>query len=128
MTVFAERPILLASALLLPTAVLLAMPPQEHGTPLPSNKYPESPTAASATPRITPLPALTTYRAHMMLMTILAILAVDFPVFPRYLAKCETYGVSLVSSAGVRLNVAPLLIVQSIRWILESGHSSSPKE
>lgn len=33
----------------------------------------------------------------MMLMTILAILAVDFPVFPRKLAKCETFGVSLVS-------------------------------
>jgi hypothetical protein len=32
----------------------------------------------------------------MMLMTILAILAIDFPVFPRALAKCETYGVSLV--------------------------------
>jgi phosphatidylinositol glycan class W len=31
-----------------------------------------------------------------MLMTVLAILAVDFPVFPRILAKCETYGVSLV--------------------------------
>jgi phosphatidylinositol glycan class W len=32
----------------------------------------------------------------MLLMTILAILAVDFPVFPRSLVKCETYGVSLV--------------------------------
>ena len=42
------------------------------------------------------LPALTVYRAHMLLMTFLAILAVDFPVFPRSLAKCETFGVSLV--------------------------------
>ncbi|EDR10434.1 uncharacterized protein LACBIDRAFT_317362 [Laccaria bicolor S238N-H82] len=41
-------------------------------------------------------PAVTTYRAHMMLMTILAILAVDFPVSPRSLAKCETYGMSLM--------------------------------
>ena len=32
----------------------------------------------------------------MMLVTVLAILAVDFPVFPRMLAKCETYGVSFV--------------------------------
>jgi phosphatidylinositol glycan class W len=31
-----------------------------------------------------------------MLVTVLAILAVDFPVFPRMLAKCETYGVSFV--------------------------------
>lgn len=32
----------------------------------------------------------------MLLMTTLAILAVDFPIFPRSLAKCETFGVSLV--------------------------------
>jgi phosphatidylinositol glycan class W len=42
------------------------------------------------------LPAVTNWRAHMMLMTSLCILAVDFPVFPRDLAKCETFGVSLV--------------------------------
>ncbi len=42
------------------------------------------------------LPFVTTWRAHMMLMTSLCILAVDFPVFPRELAKCETFGVSLV--------------------------------
>jgi len=42
------------------------------------------------------LPAVTTWRAHMMLMTSLCILAVDFPLFPRELAKCETFGVSLV--------------------------------
>lgn len=35
----------------------------------------------------------------MVLMTVLSILAVDFPVFPRSLAKCETYGVSLVTTA-----------------------------
>jgi len=42
------------------------------------------------------LPSVTTWRAHMMLMTSLCILAVDFPIFPRELAKCETFGVSLV--------------------------------
>lgn len=51
--------------------------------------------------RLPPLPALSTYRAHMMLMTVLAILAVDFPVFPRALAKCETFGVSLVRASCV---------------------------
>lgn len=45
---------------------------------------------------LSPVPYLTIYRSHMILMTIIAILAVDFPVFPRYLAKCESFGVSLV--------------------------------
>ena len=54
--------------------------------------------------KVSLLPSVTTWRAHMMLMTSLCILAVDFPVFPRELAKCETFGVSLV-----RLGI-PLII------------------
>ena len=46
--------------------------------------------------RVPFLPSVTTWRAHMMLMTSLCILAVDFPLFPRELVKCETFGVSLV--------------------------------
>ncbi|CAO1628088.1 unnamed protein product [Parajaminaea phylloscopi] len=39
---------------------------------------------------------LTVYRAHMMILTIICILAVDFPAFPRSLGKCETWGFSLM--------------------------------
>ena len=42
------------------------------------------------------LPFLSVYRAHMMVMTIHCILAVDFPVFPRRMGKCEDFGTSLV--------------------------------
>lgn len=117
MTLFADRPGTLSVGLLLPTAfIYFFFPPRESGTPLPSAgtaspRASSSPhltpgsyhdetsrqhSASSEQPEMTRLSALSTYRAHMMLLTVLAILAVDFSVFPRTLAKCETYGVSFV--------------------------------
>ena len=96
MTVFANHPTVLLVLLLVPTGLLLCLPKPESETFFPSS-HPLASTSRNPV-QIPPLPALTTYRAHMMLMTVLAILAVDFPVFPRSLVKCETFGVSLVSS------------------------------
>lgn len=100
MTVAAEHPLYLVAILATPLSVLVWMPRSEEGTPLPS-RAPPSPVASRqresiGKTKIAPLAALTTYRAHMMLMTVICILAVDFPVFPRMLAKCETFGVSVV--------------------------------
>ncbi len=91
MTLFADMPALLSILMLIPALGLSLFSRRESGTSLPSNGSERATANAKA-----PLPFLTTYRAHMLLMTILAILAVDFPVFPRSLAKCESFGVSLV--------------------------------
>ncbi|KAK8853133.1 hypothetical protein IAR55_003834 [Kwoniella newhampshirensis] len=42
------------------------------------------------------LPFLSVYRAHMVIMTVVCILAVDFEVFPRWQGKCEDFGTSLM--------------------------------
>ncbi|KAH8986440.1 GWT1-domain-containing protein [Lactarius hatsudake] len=149
MTLFADCPGTLSAALLLPSAlVYFLFPPHESGTPLPSGGAPSSPHpsptslrapsfhgddtgAAAAAPTAVEEPttmrlaALSTYRAHMMLVTILAILAVDFPVFPRALAKCETYGVSLMDM-GAGAFVFSQGIVSAIPLVKAPLHARAP--
>ena len=105
----------LSAILLLPTTfICFLFPPHQSGTPLPSGSSPRASPVSSCSlsshhdkssmqgewspeqTETTRLSALSTYRAHMMLVTVLAILAVDFPVLPRRLPKCETYEVSFV--------------------------------
>lgn len=140
MTLFAHRPGTLSAILLLPTAfICFLFPPHQSGTPLPSGGSPHSSPVSHRTSsshldkaskqgaespeqtQTTRLSALSTYRAHMMLVTVLAILAVDFPVFPRKLAKCETYGVSFmdmgvgsfVFSQGI---VSAIPVIQFVKY------------
>ncbi|KZT26017.1 GWT1-domain-containing protein, partial [Neolentinus lepideus HHB14362 ss-1] len=129
-TLFANSPWVLILSLLFPTGLLLLIPRRESGTPLPSPldtspKHPLSPDPNSGSVIIGQLPAVTVYRSHMMLMTMLSILAVDFPVFPRSLAKCETFGVSLMD-LGVGSFVFAQGLVSAIPLLKDPSHLSQP--
>ncbi|TFK52782.1 GWT1-domain-containing protein [Heliocybe sulcata] len=129
-TLFADTPGVLIFSLLFPSGLLLLIPRRESGTPLPSpldtSPKLEFPTASSTAPVIIgQLPAVSIYRSHMMLMTILSILAVDFPIFPRSLAKCETYGVSLMD-LGVGSFVFAQGLVSAIPILKDPSYLSQP--
>ncbi|TAQ83661.1 hypothetical protein B7494_g8016 [Chlorociboria aeruginascens] len=115
-TLYADTPLLLNTLLIAPTVLVYALP----RTPPPTKKakIPPSKMLKEAEPP-NPLPKksfLTTYRGCMMVITCLAILAVDFKIFPRRFAKVENWGTSLmdvgvgsfVFSAGV-VAARPLL-------------------
>ncbi|KAJ7226808.1 GWT1-domain-containing protein [Mycena pura] len=131
MTLFADNPVLLAVILLVPTILVCLRAPRLGATiPLAgasqgSAKSPPAEPKYEFNSNLAPLPALTTYRAHMMLMTVLGILAVDFPVFPRSLAKCESYGVSLMD-LGVGSFVFSNGVVSAIPLIKNPRYLQAP--
>ncbi|PBK80196.1 GWT1-domain-containing protein [Armillaria gallica] len=120
MTLFADMPALLSILMLIPALGLSLFSCRESGTSLPSNESERGTANAKG-----PLPFLTTYRAHMLLMTILAILAVDFPVFPRSLAKCESFGVSLMD-LGVGAFVFSQGVISAIPLVKNPAYLASP--
>ncbi|KAG9235952.1 GWT1-domain-containing protein [Amylocarpus encephaloides] len=114
-TLYSHNPLLLNALILAPVAIVYALPivPPAKKAKLPPSK------SASDGERQNPLPKkpfLTIYRGAMMAITSIAILAVDFQIFPRRFAKVETWGTSLmdvgvgsfVFSAGV-VAARPLL-------------------
>ncbi|KAG8819578.1 Glucosaminyl phosphatidylinositol (GlcN-PI) nositol acylation protein [Serendipita sp. 399] len=71
------------------------------------------------------MPAVSTWRAHMMLMTVICILAVDFQVFPRSLVKCETFGVS-VMDLGVGSFIFAQGVASALPLLKDPKHLSTP--
>ncbi|KAI0106005.1 GPI-anchored wall transfer protein 1 [Daldinia grandis] len=97
-TLYADKPLLLSGLILVPAIFVYALPPN----PAVSRKKPRLPPNAPAQKPpgalsvLSTKPFLTTYRGAMMIATCLAILAVDFRIFPRRFAKVETWGTSLM--------------------------------
>ncbi|KAI8961138.1 GPI-anchored wall transfer protein 1 [Daldinia sp. FL1419] len=97
-TLYADKPLLLSGLILVPAIFVYALPPN----PAVSRKKPKLPPNAQAQKSqgalsvLSTKPFLTTYRGVMMITTCLAILAVDFRIFPRRFAKVETWGTSLM--------------------------------
>lgn len=114
-TVYSEMPIylgVLVLALGLFTYLIPACyPKRQNARPWATRheKESEKKEAREALDELPMKPFLTTYRGCMMVVTCLAILAVDFRIFPRRFAKVENWGTSLmdlgvgsfVFSAGV---------------------------
>ncbi|KAK2053533.1 GPI-anchored wall transfer protein 1 [Colletotrichum caudatum] len=101
-TLYASSPLLLSALLLAPAALTYAFPPNLGA----SRKKPAIPPNAKSKPAVgTPKappstlpvkPFLTHYRGSLLVITCIAILAVDFRLFPRRFAKVETWGTSLM--------------------------------
>lgn len=127
LTISAERPLWLTLSALVgafmlsfqPRYTTFISPKRRDSMRLPQT--PTTPTSQIPFP-ILPLQSLTVYRANMMLLTAICILAVDFPAFPRMLAKCETWGASMVCS--VLLYATACFFTNCFRWTLAWGRSS----
>lgn len=96
-TLYSSNPILLNILLLAPAILVYALPPHKSRTK--KAKPPVSNAAAKSADKLDDLPMkpfLTMYRGSMMVITCIAILAVDFKIFPRRFAKVENWGTSIM--------------------------------
>ncbi|KAF2201621.1 GPI-anchored wall transfer protein 1 [Delitschia confertaspora ATCC 74209] len=95
-TIYSSSPSLLNLFLLLPAVTIYL-----KSSPI-SHKHTTRAPIQSKTVKSTPLdslpikPSITHYRGAMIVSTCVAILAVDFPIFPRRFAKVENWGTSLM--------------------------------
>ena len=91
LTLYSSQSVLLNILILSPAILLYFQNPPS------ATKFDGSQTKTTeAQKSISHKPFVTAYRGGMMIITCLAILAVDFKLFPRRFAKVETWGTSLV--------------------------------
>jgi phosphatidylinositol glycan class W len=124
-TIYSSTPWVLNLLLLLPAAILYVLekpaPAKRDGPRLAKRDDNAKET------KLDPLPVkpfITNYRGAMMVITCVAILAVDFRVFPRRFAKVENWGTSLMDM-GVGSFVFTAGVV-SVRSSLKEGTGKRP--
>ncbi|PQE03189.1 GPI-anchored wall transfer 1 protein [Rutstroemia sp. NJR-2017a BBW] len=124
-TLYADMPLILNLLLIAPVLLLYAIPSQKTASK--KVKVPQSKTKEPA--QLDPLPKkpfLTTYRGAMMVITCLAILAVDFRIFPRRFAKVENWGTSLMDvGVGSFVFSAGLVAARPVLKQQATGRTSS---
>lgn len=95
-TLYSSLPLLFNLLILLPALFLTITSAAAHQKPKRLAK-PKNDTAPPPSEPLLPKKAfLTVYRGSMMVITCIAILAVDFRIFPRRFAKVENWGTSLM--------------------------------
>ncbi|KAF5002901.1 hypothetical protein FGRMN_62 [Fusarium graminum] len=98
MTLYSKTPLLLNLLLIAPAVLIFTLPPHSIGRKkkprVPPNAHPKE--GSGQLDVLSTKPFLTNFRGCMMIATCVAILAVDFRLFPRRFAKVETWGTSLM--------------------------------
>ncbi|KAF7557203.1 hypothetical protein G7046_g6088 [Stylonectria norvegica] len=110
-TLYSNSPLLLNLLLIAPAVLIFTLPPNTINRQRKQKVSRKAQSKVDSGPLdvLSTKPFLTVYRGSMMIVTCIAILAVDFRLFPRRFAKVETWGTSLmdmgvgsfVFSAGV---------------------------
>lgn len=97
LSIYSGRTWLLIAALIAPALFLGQARPEAASKPKKSpSRSTRRETQLTQPPYLDHKPYLTVYRASLLINTAIAILAVDFPVFPRRFAKVETWGTSVM--------------------------------
>ncbi|GJN88213.1 hypothetical protein Rhopal_001178-T1 [Rhodotorula paludigena] len=128
LTVFSAHPLILNAFIAVVTFLWARSAPVRSMSPplsptIDKKKHTRQPSQIDVRPFSRPF--VSSYRAIMMVMTVLCILAVDFPVFPREFAKAETWGTSLMD-LGVGSFVFSLGLVAALPLLRGSTSGTAP--
>ena len=130
-TLYSSNLLLLNALLVSPAIVLYILPPaaaphRKVVKPPPTNASKKDADGATDMAQLPIRPFITAYRGTMIMSTCVAILAVDFRIFPRRFAKVETWGTSLMDmGVGSFVFSAGLVSARPILSARLAGKASS---